>query len=144
MLPIDLTGKRAFVAGVADDQGYGWAIVRALVQAGATVCVGTWPPALRIFRRSLERGKLDTELPGGGQIELERIYALDAAFDLDTLRTALTDPLPGTVLDGLDLAANAEDDGIAALLGEEDVRTAVTAAGDAAVALHREALNRHG
>jgi hypothetical protein len=72
------------------------------------------------------------------------LLALDAAFDLDTLRTALTDPLPGTVLDGLDLAANAEDDGIAALLGEEDVRTAVTAAGDAAVALHREALNRHG
>jgi enoyl-[acyl-carrier protein] reductase I len=83
MLSIDLTGKRAFVAGVADDKGYGWAIVRALVQAGATVCVGTWPPALRIFRRSLERGKLDTELPGGGQIELERIYALDAAFDHD-------------------------------------------------------------
>ena len=29
MLPIDLSGKRAFVAGVADDRGYGWAIVRA-------------------------------------------------------------------------------------------------------------------
>ena len=30
MLPIDLTGKRAFVAGVADDNGYGWAIAKAL------------------------------------------------------------------------------------------------------------------
>jgi enoyl-[acyl-carrier protein] reductase I len=83
MLSIDLTGKRAFVAGVADDRGYGWAIVRALTRAGASVCVGTWPPAMRIFSRSLERGKLDTELPGGGQIELERIYPLDAAYDHD-------------------------------------------------------------
>ncbi len=81
MLGIDLQGKRAFVAGVADDQGYGWAITKALAQAGATVCVGTWPPALRIFTRSLERGKLDLTLPGGGELELERIYPLDASFD---------------------------------------------------------------
>ena len=81
MLPIDLTGKRAFVAGVADDRGYGWAIVRALARAGASVCVGTCPPALRIFTKSLERGKLDTALPDGGEIELERIYALDAVYD---------------------------------------------------------------
>jgi len=83
MLPIDLTGKRAFVAGVADDQGYGWAIVRALAQAGASICVGTWPPTMRIFTRSLERGKLDRSLPGGGELEFERIYALDALFDTD-------------------------------------------------------------
>jgi enoyl-[acyl-carrier protein] reductase I len=81
MLPIDLTGKRAFVAGVADDKGYGWAIVRALARAGASICVGTWPPVLKIFTKSLERGKLDRALPGGGQIELERIYPLDAVFD---------------------------------------------------------------
>lgn len=81
MLSIDLTGKRAFVAGVADDRGYGWAIVRALAQAGASVCVGTWPPTLRIFTKSLERGKLDMSLPGGGTIELEKIYPLDAVFD---------------------------------------------------------------
>jgi enoyl-[acyl-carrier protein] reductase I len=81
MLAIDLTGKRAFVAGVADDRGYGWGIVRALVRAGATVCVGTWPPTLRIFTKSLERGKLDMALPDGGRIELEKIYPLDAAYD---------------------------------------------------------------
>ena len=81
MLSIDLTGKRAFVAGIADDKGYGWAIVRALAQAGATVCVGTWPPTMRIFTKSLERGKLDMSLPGGGEIEFERIYPLDAVFD---------------------------------------------------------------
>jgi enoyl-[acyl-carrier protein] reductase I len=81
MLPIDLSGKRAFVAGVSDDRGYGWAIVRALARAGASVCVGTWPPTLRIFTKSLERGKLDMSLPGGGEIALEKIYPFDAVFD---------------------------------------------------------------
>jgi enoyl-[acyl-carrier protein] reductase I len=81
MLPIDLTGKRAFVAGVADDKGYGWAIVRALAAAGAKVCVGTWPPTLKIFTKGMERGKLDMALPGGGRIEIERIYPFDAMFD---------------------------------------------------------------
>jgi enoyl-[acyl-carrier protein] reductase I len=83
MLSIDLTGKRAFVAGVADDKGYGWAIVRALADAGASICVGTWPPTMRIFTKSLERGKLDMSLPGGGEIEFERIYPFDAVYDTD-------------------------------------------------------------
>jgi len=81
MLPIDLTGKRAFVAGVGEDSGYGWAIVRALARAGASVCIGTWPPMWRIFTKSLERGRLDMSLPGGGQIEIERVFPLDAVFD---------------------------------------------------------------
>lgn len=81
MLGIDLEGKRAFVAGVADDQGYGWAICKSLAAAGSSVVVGTWPPALRIFSKSLERGKLDRSLPGGGEMELEAIYPLDAVFD---------------------------------------------------------------
>ena len=81
MLSIDLEGKRAFVAGVADDKGYGWAIVRALAQAGASICVGTWPPTMRIFTKSLERGKLDLSLPEGGEIQFERLYPLDAVFD---------------------------------------------------------------
>lgn len=81
MLGIDLSGKRAFVAGVADDRGYGWAVARALAQAGAGVCLGTWPPALRILRMSLERGKLDRSLPGGGEMEIEKIYPLDALYD---------------------------------------------------------------
>ena len=81
MLPIDLSGKRAFVAGVADDRGYGWAIVRALARAGASICVGTWPPTLRIFTKSLERGKLDLALPGGGEIQFEKIYPFDAEYD---------------------------------------------------------------
>lgn len=83
MLPIDLSGKRAFVAGVADDRGYGWAICKALAAAGASLCVGTWPPALRIFKAGLRRGRLDMSLPDGGSLELERIYPFDAAYDED-------------------------------------------------------------
>jgi len=84
MLSIDLTGKRAFVAGVADDGGFGFAIAKSLAEAGATVCVGTWPPALGIFQTLLRRGKLDESLamPGGGKLEFERIYPLDADFDV--------------------------------------------------------------
>ena len=55
MLPIDISGTRAFVAGVADDAGFGFAIAKALAMAGASVCVGTWPPALGIFETLLRR-----------------------------------------------------------------------------------------
>jgi len=81
MLSLDLSGKRAFVAGVADDNGYGWAIARALAAAGAKVSVGTWPPVLGIFSKLRERGKLDFSLPGGGTWDIEKIYPLDAVFD---------------------------------------------------------------
>ncbi|WP_146650067.1 enoyl-[acyl-carrier-protein] reductase [Labilithrix luteola] len=83
MLNIDLKGKRAFVAGVADDGGFGFAIAKALAEAGASVCVGTWPPALGIFTTILRRGKLDESLvmSDGTKMEFERIYALDAEFD---------------------------------------------------------------
>lgn len=84
MLPIDLTGKRAFVAGVADDGGFGFAIAKALAEAGASVCVGTWPPALGIFQTLLRRGKLDAslQLADGSKLELERVFALDAEYDV--------------------------------------------------------------
>lgn len=83
MLPIDLKGKRAFVAGVADDAGFGFAIGKALAEAGATVCVGTWPPALKIFTNLLERGKMDASLTlaNGSKMSFEKVYPLDAAYD---------------------------------------------------------------
>jgi enoyl-[acyl-carrier protein] reductase I len=83
MLSIDLTGKRALVAGVADDGGFGFAIAKALAEAGATVSVATWPPALGIFKTMLERGKFDDSMKfaGGGKLEFAKIYALDAEFD---------------------------------------------------------------
>ncbi|MCA9604503.1 MAG: NADH-specific enoyl-ACP reductase, partial [Myxococcales bacterium] len=82
-LSIDLTGKRAFVAGVADDGGFGFAIAKSLAEAGATVCVGTWPPALNIFEALLRRGKIADSLAfeGGGQLEFEKIVPLDAEYD---------------------------------------------------------------
>ena len=92
MLNIDLSGKRAFVAGVADDGGFGFAIAKALAEAGATICVGTWPPALGIFTTMLARGKFDKSraLEGGGLLEFEKVYALDADFDaLDDIPTEL-------------------------------------------------------
>ena len=83
MLNIDLTGKRALVAGVADDGGFGFAIAKRLAEAGATVCVGTWPPALNIFMNLLERGKMDEarRMPDGSTFSFERIYPLDAEYD---------------------------------------------------------------
>ncbi len=83
MLAIDLRGKRAFVAGVADDAGFGFAIAKALADAGASICVGTWPPALTIFQNLLERGKMaeSLRLGDGRTMAFERIYPLDAAFD---------------------------------------------------------------
>jgi enoyl-[acyl-carrier protein] reductase I len=84
MLPIDLQGKRALVAGVADDGGFGFAIAKALAEAGASVCLGTWPPALGIFKTLLERGKLDPSLvmPDGSKLAFERIDPLDADYDV--------------------------------------------------------------
>jgi enoyl-[acyl-carrier protein] reductase I len=83
MLSLDLTGRRALVAGVADDAGYGFAIAKALGEAGASVSVATWPPALNIFLNLLERGKLDDarRMPDGSLLTFERIYPLDAVYD---------------------------------------------------------------
>src|SRR5437588_1810656 len=83
MLNIDLTGKRALVAGVADDAGFGFAIAKSLAEAGASVCLGTWPPALGIFQTLLRRGKLDESLimSDGRKLEFERVYPFDAEYD---------------------------------------------------------------
>lgn len=83
MLAIDLTGKHALVAGVADDGGFGFAIAKAFAEAGAKVSVATWPPALGIFKTMLERGKMDASLAlsNGTKLAFEKIYPLDAEFD---------------------------------------------------------------
>src|SRR3954453_10669733 len=83
MLNIDLAGKRALVAGVADDAGFGFAIAKALAEAGASVSVGTWPPALNIFLNFLRRGKRGSSrrLASGELLTFEKIYPLDAVYD---------------------------------------------------------------
>ncbi len=82
MLKIDLKGKKAFIAGVGDDQGYGWAIAKALAEAGATILIGTWTPILNIFNHSLKAGRFDTSrrLSNGTLMEFGGVYPLDASF----------------------------------------------------------------
>lgn len=83
MLSFDLRGRRALVAGVADSNSFGFAIARALADAGASVCVGTWPPALNIFETLWRRGKLDDarKMSDGSKFDIEKVYPLDAAYD---------------------------------------------------------------
>jgi enoyl-[acyl-carrier protein] reductase I len=83
MLSIDLTGKRALVAGIADDGGFGFAIAKSLAEAGATVVAATWPPAYNIFTTLLSRGKIDEsrKLTSGKLLDFEKIYPFDAVYD---------------------------------------------------------------
>ena len=83
MLQIDLKGKKAFIAGIGDDQGFGWAIAKALAEAGAEIIVGTWTPILKIFTSALEAGKFDESrrLSDGSMLSFSKIYSLDAVFD---------------------------------------------------------------
>lgn len=92
MLSIDLRGKRALVAGISDDGGFGFAIAKSLAEAGAKVIVGSWPPALGIFETLLSRGKMDTSmtLSDGSKFAFEKIYPLDAEYDsLDEVPTEI-------------------------------------------------------
>lgn len=83
MLSLNLKGKKAFIAGIGDDRGFGFAIAKALHQAGATIIVGTWTPMLNIFLAALQAGKFDASLrhPDGTMLEFAAVYPLDAAFD---------------------------------------------------------------
>ncbi|KAK9289303.1 hypothetical protein L1049_007458 [Liquidambar formosana] len=79
-----LDGKRAFIAGVADDNGYGWAIANLLLLLVlkfllAHGCLY----ALNIFESSLRRGKFDESrmLPDGSLMEISKVYPLDAVYD---------------------------------------------------------------
>jgi len=83
MLKIDLKGKKAFIAGVGDDQGYGWAIAKCLAEAGAEILIGTWTPLMKIFTGGLNSGKFDESrrLSDGSLMQISKIYPLDATFD---------------------------------------------------------------
>ena len=83
MLSIDLKGKKAFIAGIGDDQGYGFAIAKALAEAGAEILIGTWPPVLKIFTTAWSMGKFDEsrKLENGQLMTYKKVYPLDAAFD---------------------------------------------------------------
>lgn len=83
MFKKDLKGKIAFIAGVGDDQGYGFAIAKMLAEAGATILFGTWTPVMKIFTTSWETGKFDEsrKLSDGSLMQCAKVYALDASYD---------------------------------------------------------------
>lgn len=83
MLGINLKGKKAFVAGIGDDQGFGWAIAKALYEAGCEVLIGTWAPIVNIFTTSWKNGKFDEsrKLSDGSLFEYKKLYPMDAVFD---------------------------------------------------------------
>lgn len=83
MLSINLKGKTAFVAGIGDDQGFGWAIAKSLAEAGAKIIVGTWPPVYKIFTTNFNNGKFDEsrKLTDGSLLEFAAIIPFDATFD---------------------------------------------------------------
>jgi enoyl-[acyl-carrier protein] reductase I len=83
VLNIDLRGKKAFIAGIGDDNGFGWAIAKALAEAGAEIIVGTWAPIVKIFNMSLSAGKFDEsrKLTNGELMTFAKIYPMDAVYD---------------------------------------------------------------
>ncbi len=83
MFHSSLKGKKAFVAGIGDDRGFGFAIAKALAEAGAVILIGTWTPIVKIFTTSWEMGKFDEsrKLSDGTLWEYSKVYSLDAAFD---------------------------------------------------------------
>jgi enoyl-[acyl-carrier protein] reductase I len=71
---IDAMTQVAFVAGVADASGYGWAIAKQLANAGATIIVGTWPPVLSLFERGLNKGfGEDSKLLDGTDLKIDKV-----------------------------------------------------------------------
>lgn len=80
---MNLKGKRAFIAGIGDDHGFGWSIAKALYEAGAEILIGTWAPIVKIFSTSWKMGKFDESrrLSDGRMLEYAKLYPIDAAFD---------------------------------------------------------------
>ena len=80
---ISLKGKEAFVAGVGDDGGFGWAIAKQLKEAGALVSIGVWAPVYKLFLRQYKGGKWDRsrQMSNGELFSFDGIYPFDAAYD---------------------------------------------------------------
>jgi len=81
---MNLKGKKAFIAGIGDDQGYGFAIAKELAEAGCEIIIGTWAPIVKIFTTSWESGKFDESrtLSNGSKMEYQKVYPIDASFDV--------------------------------------------------------------
>jgi enoyl-[acyl-carrier protein] reductase I len=84
MIPLDLKGKLAVVAGVGDDRGFAWYISKALAAAGARLVFATHPRLANVVTNILERD-LDKEarqLPfGAGELKVEKVIPCDVSYD---------------------------------------------------------------
>lgn len=84
MIPIDFSGKVALVTGVGDNDSFAWYIAKALQAAGAKIALASHPRVVGIVESFLTRD-MDAEsrkLPYvGGELKVEKLYALDARFD---------------------------------------------------------------
>ena len=76
-----LQGKKAFIAGVSDDRGFGWAIAKELAEHGCEILLGTWVPTLKIFQLALRNKKLNTTLSDGSEMKIASVYPIDASYD---------------------------------------------------------------
>jgi enoyl-[acyl-carrier protein] reductase I len=84
MIPIDLKGKLAVVAGVGDDRGFAWYISKALAAAGARLVFATHPRLANVVSNILERDmdKDSRQLPfGAGELKVEKVIPCDVGFD---------------------------------------------------------------
>lgn len=84
MIPLDLHGKLAVVAGVGDDRGFAWHIAKALNAAGAKLVLATHPRLTNIVQNIMER---DMDAPsrvlpyGAGELKVEKIIPCDVSYD---------------------------------------------------------------
>lgn len=85
MIPLDLSGKVAFVTGVADNVGFGWHIAKALQAAGAEVVLGVHPRVRKIVQNFLTRDKYaeSRALPFdvAGEFSPKAVLGCDASYD---------------------------------------------------------------
>lgn len=84
MIPIDLSGKVALVTGVGDNESFAWFIAKALQAAGARIVLACHPRVVGIVESFLTRDidRPSRELPFvGGELKVEKIFAMDARFD---------------------------------------------------------------
>jgi enoyl-[acyl-carrier protein] reductase I len=84
MIPIDLKGKLAVVAGVGDDRGFAWHIAKALNAAGARLVFATHPRLANVVTNILERDmdKDSRQLPfGAGELKVEKVIPCDVSYD---------------------------------------------------------------
>ena len=85
MFQLDLSGRNAFVTGVADDGGFAWQIAKSLKAAGARVYLACHPRVVPMVERLLRRS-LDAEsraLPYGvsGEFQPDGVFGCDVEYD---------------------------------------------------------------